>query len=66
MKKSIKEKIHCCRCDKEIKNPETNCYCQECVNKVANWKSINDFEQFAFELYNKSKSKKRIEFEKEE
>ena len=43
MKENIRNRkiMNCCRCDKEIKNQETNCYCQECV----------------LELYNKYKSK---------
>lgn len=27
-------KIDCARCDKEIKKPETNCYCDKCISDI--------------------------------
>ena len=49
-------KINCCRCDKEIKKPETNCFCQKCANIIADWRIANKLEQYHFEQWNKYKA----------
>jgi len=46
--------INCCRCDKEIKKEE--CFCQECVDKIAKWRIANYLESHYLELWNKAKS----------
>lgn len=50
------KKIDCCRCDKEIKKPETNCFCQGCVDKIADWRIINALVDYHFEQWNKNKA----------
>lgn len=50
-------KINCCRCDKVIKRPSTNCYCKDCVDAVAEWRIVNCIADYLFEEHTKAKSR---------
>lgn len=50
-------KIDCCRCDKEIKKPETNCYCNKCVEDMSEWRLLNYLQDYFLDLHRKYKVK---------
>ncbi len=49
------KRINCSRCDKKI--PEMSCFCQECVDKIADWRVANALADHYFNLWNKAKAK---------
>ena len=47
-------KFFCSRCDR--KKPETECFCEKCINDIINWKVAIKLEQYHFKQWNKFKS----------
>lgn len=50
-------KINCCRCDKVIKKPATKCYCEDCVDAIAEWRVVNSIADYLFEEHTKAEAR---------